>query len=838
MSVVRKASAGFLRRHPWQLGLAVLGITSGVAVIIAVDLANGSARLAFLESLATMTGRATHQLVGGPAGVDETLYTALRTQHGYTDLAPVVEADAVLADTGGERVLTLFGADLFAERALRDYRFNLGDTSGDFEDLFDRFLTDPSSVVVAEQTAEQLGLRPGESFTVLVRGRERRASLAATFAAHGRLGAYLLADIATAQEWLDAPGRLSRIDLRLDEEQIAPLTALLPAGHRLLPAAGRTRSTLEMTDAFLLNLNAMSLLALIVGLFLIYNSAGFLVLQRRPLIGTLRALGVTRRQILLLILGEAAVLGAIGGLVGVLLGTWLGEQLLFFVTQSINDLYFRLAVSGVRPGALTPIKGLAAGVAAALIAAAVPALEAAGYPPRLTLARSTLEGKAGRALPRIAAAGLVLIALALATLLASDTSLPAGLTALLLLILGFALIVPWIVTQLAALLAPLAARFGGVTARLAVAGIATSLSRTGVAVTALAVAVSATIGVSVMVDSFRTSVKTWLERTLSADVYLGLPSGGIDRGLIEAVTAHDRVAAYSTSRRSLLFAGGRPIRLIAIRMAPGSYGGIDILDADPAAVWPRWQHEDAVLVSEPYAYRNGIGRGDAVTLPTEAGRRRFLVLATFQSYDINGSGVLMSRSVFDRHWTDSRIDSLGLYLDDAGRADEFVADLETLAQRFEQRVFANSNADIRELSLSIFDRTFIITDILYWLTVGVAIVGIFGAMFALQLERARELGLLRSLGMTRAELSGNVAVQTGTIGALAGLAAIPLGLAMAWVLIEVINRRAFGWRIALDVAPDFVAGGVLLAIAAALVGGAYPAWRAGNTQAALAMREE
>ena len=836
MSTVLKASAGFLRRHPWQLGLAVLGITSGVAVIIAVDLANGSARLAFLESLETMTGRATHQLVGGPAGVDETLYTALRTQHGYTDLAPVVEADAVLADTDGERVLTLFGADLFAERALRDYRFNLGDTSGDFEDLFDRFLTDPSSVVVAEQTAEQLGLRPGESFTVLVRGRERQASLAATFAEHGRLGAYLLTDIATAQEWLDAPGRLSRIDLRLDEEQIAPLTALLPDDNRLLPAASRTRSTLEMTDAFMLNLNAMSLLALIVGLFLIYNSAGFTVLQRRPLIGTLRALGVTRRQVLLLILGEAAVLGAIGGLVGVLLGTWLGEQLLFFVTQSINDLYFRLAVSSVRLGALTLIKGLAAGVAAALIAAAVPALEAAGYPPRLTLARSTLEGKAGRALPRLAAAGLVLIAFALATLIASDTSLPAGLTALLLLILGFALIVPWIVTQLAALLAPLADRLGGVTARLAVAGIAASLSRTGVAVTALAIAVSATIGVSVMVDSFRTSVKTWLERTLSADVYLGLPSGGIDRGLIEAVTAHDRVEAYSTSRRSLLFDGGRPIRLIAIRMAPGSYGGIDILDADPAAVWPRWQHEDAVLVSEPYAYRNSIG--DAVTLPTEAGRRRFIVLATFQSYDINGSGVLMNRSVFDRHWTDSRIDSLGLYLGDAGRADEFVADLKTLARRFDQHVFANSNASIRELSLSIFDRTFIITDILYWLTVGVAIVGIFGAMFALQLERARELGLLRSLGMTRSELSGNIAVQTGTIGALAGLAAIPLGLAMAWVLIEVINRRAFGWRIAIDVAPGFVAGGVLLAIAAALVGGAYPAWRAGNTQAALAMREE
>lgn len=838
MTVVLKASAGFLRRHPWQLGLAVLGITAGVAVIIAVDLANGSARVAFLESLDAVTGEATHQVVGGPAGVDETFYAELRTQHGYTDLAPVVEADVAIANDDGNRVLTLVGADLFAEQALRDYRFNLGDGSGSFEDLFDRFLTDPSSVVVSEQTASELGLELSESFTVVVRGREREASLVATFADSGTLGAYLLADIATAQEWLDASGRLSRIDVRLSDDAVASFTELLPEGTRLLHAAGRTRSTLEMTEAFMINLNAMSLLALLVGLFLIYNSASFTVLQRRPLIGTLRALGVTRRQVLLAIVGEAVVLGAIGGILGVLLGIWLGENLLFFVTQSINDLYFRVAVSSVRLSELTLVKGLTAGIVAALVAAAVPALEAAGYPPRLTMARSTLEGRTGRALPWIAAAGLALVALAFLTLAASETSLLAGLVAVFLLILGFALVIPWIVAKLAVLFAPLAERLGGVTARLAVAGVAASLSRTGVAVVALAVAVSATIGVSVMVDSFRGSVKTWLDRTLSADVYFGLPSGGIDRGLIEAVTELDAVEAYSTSRRTLFFDDGGQTRLIVIRMAPGGYGGIEILDADPADVWPRWEREDAVLVSEPYAYRSGLRRDDAVTLPTDAGRRAFPVLGTFQSYDINGSGVLMSRSVFDRHWTDTTVDSLGLYLSDAALSDAVVAEVEALGRRFDQRVFASSNAGIRDLSLSIFDRTFIITDILYWLALGVAIVGIFGAMLALQLERGRELGLLRSLGMTRSELSGNIAIQTGTIGALAGLAAIPLGIAMAWVLIEVINRRAFGWQIAMDVAPGFVAGGVVLAIAAALVGGAYPAWRAGGTEPALAMREE
>jgi len=839
VTAVLRASVGFLWRHPWQLGLAVLGITAGVAVIIAVDLANGSARVAFLESLGAVTGQATHQIVGGPNGVDETLYTELRTRHGYSDLAPVVEGDVVIDNARSERVLTLLGADLFAEQALRDYRFNLdGGEDRRFEDLFSRFLVEPGSIVVSEQTATELGLELGDSLNIVVRGRGRQASLVATFADNGALGAYLLADIATAQEWLEAPGRLSRIDVRLAGDEVETFTALLPDGIRLLDAGGRTRSTLEMTDAFMINLNAMSLLALLVGLFLIYNSASFTVLQRRPLIGTLRALGVTRSQILRVIIAEAAVLGAIGGVLGVLLGLWLGENLLFFVTQSINDLYFRVAVSDVRIGGLTLAKGLLAGVLAALVAATVPAVEAAGYPPRLAIARSTLEGRTGRALPRIAAAGIVLIALALLTLTTSETSLLAGLVAIFLLILGFALLIPWTVAGLAGLFAPLADRIGGVAARLAVTGIAASLSRTGVAIVALAVAVSATIGVSVMVDSFRGSVKSWLEQTLSADVYLGLPSGGIDPGLIEAVTELDAVDAYSTTRRALFFDGEGQTRLIVISMAPDGYRGTDILDADPADVWPRWELEDAVLISEPYAYRSGVRPGETVTLPTDAGPESFTVLATFQSYDINGSGVLMSRSVFDRHWTDPTVDSLGLYLDDASRSEEIVAAVEELGRRYDQDVFASSNVGVRELSLSIFDRTFIITDILYWLALGVAIVGILGAMLALQLERGRELGLLRSLGMTRAELSRNIGIQTGTIGMLAGLAAIPLGIAMAWVLIEVINRRAFGWQIAMDVSLSFVAGGVVLAILAALVGGAYPAWRAGRAEPALAMREE
>lgn len=832
MPTVLKASIAYLWRHPWQLVLAVLGISIGVAVIVAVDLANASSRIAFLQSLDSITGKATHQVVGGPTGIDEALYASLRREHGYDAVAPIVESGAFV----GERSLTLLGADLFAEQALREYPFAAGENK--LPSLFTAFLITPGSVVLSADTAGQLGIAPGDRFEITVRGRRQDALLAATFDDGGTLAGYVLADIATAQEWLGTPGALTRIDVRLVDDEIDAFDALLPANVRLLDAEGRTRTTLEMSDAFMVNLNAMSLLALLVGLFLIYNSASFSVLQRRPLLGILRALGVTRREAFLLIITEAAVLGTVASLLGIGVGIWLGEKLLFLVTQSINDLYFRVAVTSVTIETLTIAKGLGAGIVAALVAAAIPALEAASSPPRLAMTRSTLESGTRKVVPRIALLGLVVLGAATITLGLSEHSLVAGLAAIFLLIFGFALLIPWLVRRLTQLLAPLAFRLGGVPARLAVTGIAASLSRTGVAIVALCVAVAATIGVSIMVDSFRGSVNAWLTQRLQADVYLGLSSGGIDPDLVDAVTSLPSVEAFSTTRR-VLFADSRgETRVIAIRMAPGDYAGTELLDADADTAWPRWEQEDVVFVSEPFAYRANLGPGSTIALPTDSGMQSFEVAATFQSYDVNGSGVLMSRASYDRHWDDPGVDSMGLHLVEGTSIDATVRSINELGRDYGQVLFVNSNVDILDLSLSIFDRTFIVTNILYWLAVGVAIVGILGAMLALQLERGRELGLLRALGMTPLQLGGNITFQTGTIGALAGLAAIPLGIGMAWVLIDVINRRAFGWQIDISVTPGYVVAGMGLAIGSALIAGAYPAWRAAQTEPALAMREE
>ena len=244
-----------------------------------------------------------------------------------------------------------------------------------------------------------------------------------------------------------------------------------------------------------------------------------------------------------------------------------------------------------------------------------------------------------------------------------------------------------------------------------------------------------------------------------------------------------------------------------------------------------------MLVSEPYAYQHEVSRGDVVKLPTDRGPRSFEIAAVYQSYDINASAMLMSRNVYDRHFDDDGVDSVGLYLSDEADPEAVMTRIgEISAGR--QEIRFNSNARIRELSLEIFDRTFIITDVLYWLAVGVAFIGILGAMLALQLERGRELAVLRALGMTPAQVGGLVTTQTAVIGLLSGIAAVPLGIMMAYVLIEVINRRAFGWQIDTSIAPDILVSAIVFAVVAALLAGVYPAFRAARSQPAAAMREE
>ncbi len=846
MPVMYRASFAYFLRHPWQLTLALVGIFIGVAVIVAVDFANDSSRRAFNLSMDAVMGEATHQVIAGPQGVDERLYVQLRSA-GLRNIAPVIEG---LVDVHGT-TLRLLGLDVFAEREFRYFAVprsgdrevaaTAGQGSGDTSSVR-RLLTKKGAVLMSQRTASRLALAPGAEFDLHAMGRVHPAFLADLIGSDNeqRLDNLIVVDIATAQEWLGMIGQLSRIDVRLQDESSGArdrIASLLPEGTQLLSAEGRTQTVSDMSQAFMTNLTAMSLLALLVGVFLIYNSISFAVLQRRNLLGVLRALGVTRRETFRLVMVEAFFLGTAGALLGLVGGAWLGERLLTLVSRSINDLYFVVHVTDVSISAVSLTKGFLAGLGATLVAAAIPAAEAASSQPILALARSSLERRSNRILPVIAASGVALAMVAGLIFLVSGRSLLLGLTGVFVLLAGFALVIPLLVRTIVRVAEPVVAALGGTAARMAIAGVASSLSRTGVAVVALAIAVSATIGVTVMVDSFRIAVGAWVDQSLRAELYVAASEGSLDPELIADLVAVPGVAAYSSSRRVWLETPTSRIRITALELPEEGYSGLHLMGSDPQSVWPAFDDEAAILVSDSFAWRNQVGSGDTVTLPTAKGELAFPVAAVYRSYDSELDALLMSRRTYDRFWEDPDISSLGLYLADGVDGEAVQQSLRAIGQG-RQTLVVRSNRELRQLSMQIFEQTFVITDVLYWLAVGVALVGILGAMLALQLDRAREHGVLRALGMTPWQLGGMVSGQAAFLGCLSGLASLPIGVLMAWLLIEVINRRAFGWQMEMVLSPGVLLGAVLLASAAALGAGLYPAWRAARAMPSRAIRDE
>jgi putative ABC transport system permease protein len=847
MPLLFRASLGFLSRHPWQLGLALLGICTGVAVMVAIDLANESSRKAFFMSMDTINGKATHQIVAGPGGIDEKLYSRLRVAHGIRNIAPVVSGYL----QAGESTFELIGVDVFAEREFRTYSSTanvsadllaneIGQTADGPQELIRKMLTTPGALLMSEDNAASMGLRSLDKFTVLVNGHEQIATLAGVLAGDdsAALQTVVVADISVAQAWLEKNGRLTRIDVLATEPAVLDvIRAELPAGASIVTSASRAQSAVAMSDAFTTNLTAMSLLALLVGIFLIYNSVAFAVLQRRNLIGVLRALGVTRGQILGLVICEAFVLGSVGAVLGVFGGILLGEQLLSLVSQTLNDHYFIVKVSEVSISFSTIIKGTLAGLGATLVAAAIPALEASGVQPRLAMTRSVIEHTARSTVPRLACIGAVVFGLAVAVLSVSAGDLVWGLFAVFLVIFAYALCIPAGVRFLSRLLMPVVRKLSGVTVRLAAGGIVASLSRTGVAIVALAIAVATTIGVSIMVQSFRDSVGNWLDSTLNSDVYLGVPRGSLDPDLMADLLALPGIQSFSASRRAWLQSADGRVRILAFQPAPDMPAGFELRLDDAASAWEEFVSEEAVMVSDSYAYTNQVTHGDVVTLETLLGTQTFRIAAVYQSYDANDGTVLMNRNDYERYFGDRQIDSIGLYLRPGVEADAVMQELRSISAG-RQSLIMNSNAKIRELSLRVFDRTFVITNVIYWLVVAVAIVGILGAMLALQLERAREIGVLRSIGMTPWQVGRLIGTQSLVLGVLSGIAAIPLGIVMAILLIEVINRRAFGWEMDISISAGGLVAALLLAIGASLLASIYPAMRAAATEPALAMREE
>ena len=838
----------YLLRHPWQTVLMVLGITLGVAVAVSVDLANVSAGRAFDLSATAVTGAATHQITGGPQGIPESVYTSLRLRD-VAPLAPVVSEYASSPQLGGIP-MQLLGIDPFAEAPFRSYLYDQGglQLAG-----LSAFFVQPGAVLISSGVAQRYGLAAGDAITLTLLGAGRPARIAGLLrpndAVAGRLlDNVILADIATVQELTGRLGRIDRIDVLAPGSApgaVDRLRALLPPSLQMMPAEARSGAVDQMTSAFRINLTALSLLALLVGTFLIYNTMTFSVVQRRPLFGTLRCLGVTRREVFALVVGEALLVGVIGAALGLGLGIVLGQGSVRLVTQTINDLYFVVNVRQVDIPFASLVKGIVLGIVATVVSAAPPAWEAASVPPRMALSRSGLESKAQRAVLWAAAAGVAALLLGVLLLALPTRSLIVSFAGTFAAVLGAAMLTPVAMTVLMRLAGRVTGRLWGALGRMAPRNVANALSRTSVAIAALMIAVSVAIGVSVMVSSFRFTVTTWLEQILQGDIYISAPSvtstqslTALAPGVLPIVQQWPGVERVDTLRSAVVESPIGPINIYAIGnpdfARERSYVAADG-DADALTAALR---SGAVLVSEPFASRVGLPRrGGSVTLQTEQGARAFPVAGIYYDYTSSQGIVGMTIETYRRWWNDDALTALAVRVQPGADADAIQAELRK-ALAPEQHLFVRPNRALRSDVLDVFDRTFAITSALQMLATLVAFIGVLSALLSMELEKQRELGILRAVGLTARQLWGMLLLETGLMGMVAGVLAMPTGLAISLILVYIINSRSFGWTLQMRLEPWPFVLALLVAVVAAMLASIYPARRMAKTLTAEALRYE
>ena len=786
-----KALLRLYRAHPWLLLMSLAGLMLGVTLVVAIELLNHSARTNFVAARSQLAGEANYRLAPS-GGLDEQLYVHLVRSQPALDAMP--ELHAWLKDEQG-RSFQLLGMDLFNPGPLRRL---FGEQPGREPDFT---LSRADSVWLSAPEAKRLGWSPGQSRPfVLGADGESPRTLTLTLADTFEPGAVpmerlLVTDIGLAQPLLGKEGRLDRIVFKLSEAEAptlqATLQAALPNKPLWLEPISPALDASQLGDALALNLSALSLLAMAVGLFLVFNAQRFVQSVRRPQLAQLIILGMPPSRVLGWLALELSILATIGTLLGLLLGSLLALALMGQLTQALADLYGPNPIDLLRLSPASLIKALLIGLAGTL---------AANLPGWWQLLRqSPLELREGNSRPPVYPWRRRLLAIAILLLCALCLLLPqTGLGGALFVAGGWLLAMAlWLPDALRALLGRLRGR-GPLSIRLGVAETQYHLDRTAIAVMALQLAIAAAIGIGVMVSSFRSSVEIWLGQRLAADLYVSAPKGvagsrgQLSEQTLTAILAEPQVSA--ASRRAVLPARwqGHPIEWAQMDVIPELKVAYPLL----AGRWPATP--DEVLASEPLTVRLGVRVGQTLDVTSEGGPRALTVTGVYQDYGSDKGQILHA-------FEGGAVQSLALFsTDPEGLSDR-------LRARFGERVNLLPAPAIHAAALKVFDQTFVVTELLKLLILGIAFVGIGSAFMVLGLARRGELQTLQSLGIGPRHCRRLLVWQGAGLGLLTALLALPVGYGLAWVLIEVVNPRAFGWRLAFEAAPLHAVTALLLA---------------------------
>jgi putative ABC transport system permease protein len=836
----------YVRQNVLRSAVTVVAVMLGVALVFAIDVANATAVASFSSSVNLMANHVNLQVLGTGRGFAEGALLRVQRLTGVVAAYPVIEDELIVGEHPGDpesgEVLRVIGLDVTRPMP------QAVPQPGPFD--LNRFINE-NGVILSQRVAAQYRVRAGSVLHAYAGVHPVELFVSAVLpAAAGVDSSVAFVDIATAQDLFLKTGRLDRIDLIAEPARLTQTRRLLartvPAGVRIITPAVRTNEVERLLRSFRLNLEALSYVALLVGMYLIYNTLAISVVQRKPEISTLRSLGARRSQIFMAFLCEGALYGIAGSVAGLIAGAALAAAAVSAVSHTVSTLYVGTHADAAVFPATAFVKALLVGVGSSVLSAAAPAWEAASVAPAIGMRSAGYERRRAGRVQLVAAAGIFLLLGAwFASRAPALDGLPVfGYLSAVLTIAGASLCVPIVLGSALRFLRRLPAQHVP-SLGLALQAMGAARNRYAVAIASLAVAVAMMTSIAILINSFRATIIDWTAQTLQADLFIKPPgavdasfSGRFQPEFIARVARVPGVLAVDTFRGfAIPFRGGTTYLGATDFASFGARNKVSFVGRVDAADLARTLPDSAnVIASVPFVLRYGLHEGDSFSVDTPAGVRSFKIAATYNDYSSDAGAFIMDERTFRRLYRDATVDSIAVYLRPGARLPAVrSAILRAVAPA---RVDMESNRELRAIVLTIFDRTFAITNALYVVSIVVAVLGVVSTLFALVLERRRDIALLRYLGVTLGGIRRMVYAQAGIVGFVAAIWGLLLGGALSLLLIFVINRQSFGWVISLRLPYPFFGEVIVLVVTAATLAAIYPASVAARIRTAEALRDE
>jgi putative ABC transport system permease protein len=829
LKIVIKAFLRHLLRRRSLSVLQLFGIACGVAAVVGMTLSAKSALLSFNKAVEFLRGNATH-LIARPAGSLEEKFLAIIMKDPAVDLlAPVIDRKVRLNNGDLIRVL---GVDPFLDRSIRPEIMRAAAVRGEEKskkDFFDFILKD-KSVFIDRNLAVQLKISPG---SVLETSNGKLIVLDTFINPSGE--PLILMDIGNAQKLFNMKSRIDRIDLVLNNEKA--FRSRWKTGFKIESKRQQRETLTALLQAFRLNLQALSLLALFVGVFLIYNTAMFAVVSRRKDAGIMRSLGVKGHEILGAFLSEILLFGVAGGALGGILGYFLSSFLTGLIGNTISSLYFFLHPLQLSWSWWNLAAGIILGSGASILGSVSPLIELIRTEPIKAIQGRIYHRTSIKTVKKVSLIGLPIILFSAILLILSSVDVYIGFAGTFVFLLGVSLMTGLMLMIFVRPMRRFFSSVAGTVGKIAADNIWLNMNRTSIAIAAFMIALSMSIGLGSLINSFRQSLIWWMNSQLRGELYIST------RGDVEVP-----LDFYGQLRKIPGIGGIDVFRTLQISYnnAPASITSVDaaVLQKYARFGWLKGGDENwepvkrgSVIISESFARRFHIGAGDFVSLESLNGPVSLPVAAIYYDYASEHGVIMMDRSTFIKLFNDRTINSLGIFIDDSvPEKQKIIEDIQKRAKN--SGLPAATREQFHTRILSVFDNTFAVTRSMRILATIVAFFGIAGALMTLFVERQREFGIYRALGFSTHQIAGITILEGLGMGMISFIMSVATGTALAFILIKVINLRSFNWTIFyhFSINPYFVT--FLTAVFASVGASLYPLWKVYRKYPQMQIREE